>query len=66
MITNTDRLVKLSLQGEIKHPVTANPYYISKEGMASTLPAMGGITYNVKVGDPLSAGLRIMWSRVLP
>ncbi len=52
MITNTDRLVKLSLQGEIKHPVTANPYYISKEGMASTLPAMGGITYNVKVGDP--------------
>ncbi len=52
MITNIERLVKLSLQGEIKHPVTANPYYISKEGTVSTLPAMGGITYNVKVGDP--------------
>ncbi len=52
MKTNTDRLVKLSVQGEIKHPVTASPYYTSKEGTVSTLPAMGGITYNVKVGDP--------------
>ena len=52
MKTNVDRLVKLSVQGEIKHPVTANPYYTSKDGTVSTLPAMGGITYNVKIGDP--------------
>lgn len=53
MKTNVDRLVKLSVQGEIRHPVTANPYYVSEDGMARTLPAMGGITYNVKVGDPV-------------
>ena len=52
MKTNIDCLVKLCVQGEIKHPVTANPYYTSKDGTVSTLPAMGGITYNVKVGDP--------------
>lgn len=49
--TNSTRLVMQSVQGNIKHPYTANPYYITPEGKAVTVPAMGGITYNVKVGD---------------
>lgn len=51
--TNINRLVMQSMQGQIKHPVTANPYYTTAEGKVRTLPAMGGITYNVKVGDPV-------------
>ncbi|MEG6613243.1 DUF4438 domain-containing protein [Pseudoclostridium thermosuccinogenes] len=51
--TNIDKLVMQSVQGCIKHPVTANPYYITGEGKPITLPAMGGITYNVKTGDPV-------------
>jgi len=48
-----NRLVMQSVQGNIKHPVTANPYYITGDGKPVTLPAMGGITYNVKTGDPV-------------
>lgn len=48
---NINKLVMQSVQGYIKHPCTANPYYITADGKAITLPAMGGITYNVKIGD---------------
>lgn len=49
--TNRDKLVIQSVQGEIRHPYTANPYYIQADGTAVTLPAMGGITYNVRLTD---------------
>ena len=52
MRTNRDRLVQLSLQGKIKPPLTANPFYVTETGKAVLVPSMGGITYNVKVGDP--------------
>jgi len=48
--TNKDKLVKQSLQGKIHHPV-GGTYRISHEGNPRILPATGGITYNVKVGD---------------
>lgn len=49
--TNRSRLVMQSVQGQIRHPYTANPYYVREDGSAVTLPAMGGITYNVRLLD---------------
>lgn len=51
MKTNKDRLVMLSVQGMISHPLQGNGYKISHEGQPVILPGTGGITYNVKVGD---------------
>ncbi len=51
--TNIDRTVKLSVQGKIHHPsYTLSPYRISNDGEPMVLPATGGITYNVHLGDP--------------
>lgn len=51
--TNIEKTVKLSVQGKIHHPsYTASPYRISNNGEPMVLPATGGITYNVKLGDP--------------
>ena len=48
--TNKEKLVKWSVQGKIHHPQGGN-YKISSEGVPMILPATGGISYNVKVGD---------------
>ncbi|MEM3577215.1 MAG: DUF4438 domain-containing protein [Candidatus Bathyarchaeia archaeon] len=51
--TNVDRLVKISVFGEVVSPVFGRGVYnISAEGMPVVLPGVGGITYNVRVGDP--------------
>ncbi|MEM2995491.1 MAG: DUF4438 domain-containing protein [Candidatus Bathyarchaeia archaeon] len=51
--TNADRLVKISVVGEVASPVFARGVYaISAEGTPLVLPSVGGITYNVRVGDP--------------
>jgi hypothetical protein len=51
--TNVDRLVKLSVVGEVVSPVFGRSIYtVSAEGDAVVLPGVGGITYNVRVGDP--------------
>ncbi|MGH0052134.1 MAG: DUF4438 domain-containing protein, partial [Sphaerochaetaceae bacterium] len=50
--TNRDRLVMQSLQGEISHPRAGTPYRIKHDGTPHVLPATGGITYNIEVGDP--------------
>lgn len=52
MKTNRDRLVKLSVQGQIHHPLGGTAR-VTAQGRVVALPAIGGITYNVKVGDPL-------------
>lgn len=50
--TNSERLVMQSVQGKIHHPVSnPSPYRLSHEGVSMVLPATGGITYNIKVGD---------------
>lgn len=50
--TNIERLVMQSVQGKIHHPMSGpSPYRLSHEGVSMVLPATGGITYNVKVGD---------------
>lgn len=52
MKTNRDRLVKLSVQGEVSHPTIRSPYRVGFDGIARAVPGTGGITYNVRVGDP--------------
>ena len=49
--TNKDQLVIQSLQGKIHSPMVAYPYKLTTDGQSRVLPATGGITYNVKVGD---------------
>ena len=50
--TNVDRLVKMSVMGEVVSPVYGRGVYnISAEGTPMVLPSVGGITYNVRVGD---------------
>lgn len=50
--TNIEKTVIQSVQGKIHHPVSSFPYRINSKGTAEVLPATGGITYNVKLGDP--------------
>jgi hypothetical protein len=50
--TNVDKLVKISVVGEVASPVYGRGIYrISAEGDPVVLPGVGGITYNVRVGD---------------
>jgi len=52
MKTNADRLVMLSVVGQVSSPTMAGAAYrISSEGEPVILPGTGGITYNVKVGQ---------------
>ena len=51
--TNVDKLVKMSVMGEAASPVVGRSIYnISATGTPSVLPGVGGITYNLRVGDP--------------
>jgi hypothetical protein len=55
--TNKDKLVCQSVIGEITSPLGGiNPYRISPEGAADIYPGVGGITYNLRIGD-LAGGL---------
>ncbi len=55
--TNRDRVVMCSVMGKIHHPTTpsAGAFRTSYEGKAFVLPGVGGITYNVKIGDSVYA-----------
>jgi len=50
--TNRDRLVIISVMGEVSPPKMRSPYRVGYDGMARVGPATGGIVYNVRVGDP--------------
>ncbi|MBO3802917.1 MAG: DUF4438 domain-containing protein [Candidatus Brockarchaeota archaeon] len=52
--TNVKRIVKISVIGEVVSPVARTPYRITADGRPVALPGVGGITYNVRVGDPAS------------
>lgn len=60
--TNKDKLVIQSVQGKIHHPLGKN-YRISTDGEPRILPATGGITYNVHVGD---SAFGFEWDHVEP
>lgn len=51
--TNRDKLVKVSVIGEVVSPVISDSVYkITADGEPVVLPGVGGITYNIRVGDP--------------
>ena len=49
--TNRESLVKISVMGEVASPTIKNVYNISATGTPCILPSVGGITYNLRVGD---------------
>ncbi|MBU0682487.1 MAG: DUF4438 domain-containing protein [Proteobacteria bacterium] len=50
--TNEDKLVCQSVIGEITSPLGGiNPYRINPDGHSDIYPGVGGITYNVRIGD---------------
>lgn len=50
--TNTENLVCQSVIGEITSPLGGiNPYRINPDGHSDIYPGVGGITYNVRIGD---------------
>jgi hypothetical protein len=51
--TNAERLIMLSVTGEISSPMMADVgYRVDSTGKPVILPGTGGITYNLKVGHP--------------
>jgi len=50
--TNRERLVMVSVMGQVSAPGVRAPYRVGYDGVARVGPATGGITYNVRVGDP--------------
>ena len=50
--TNKEHLVKLSVQGEVSAPVYSPTGKLDHNGKAFVVPGTGGISYNVKIGDP--------------
>ena len=50
--TNAEKLVKISVMGEIASPTIRSVYTVSATGKPLVLPGVGGITYNIRVGDP--------------
>ncbi len=49
--TNEKYLVKIAVEGKVA-PALAYPNEIGHDGTVHNVPALGGITYNVFVGDP--------------
>jgi hypothetical protein len=50
---NTKDLVQLSVTGEIDHPTLRKTgYVINSTGQVEVYPSVGGITYNIRIGDP--------------
>jgi hypothetical protein len=53
---NEDKLIAISVQGEVLSAMAGMPpYRATHDGQVRVLPSVGGITYNLKVGD-LAAG----------
>ena len=49
--TNEKLLVEVGVQGKVAPAIRFAPFELDSLGRAHALPSVGGITYNVKVGD---------------
>ncbi|MCW4028448.1 MAG: DUF4438 domain-containing protein [Candidatus Bathyarchaeota archaeon] len=49
---NADKLIKISVIGEVASPTIRNVYNVSATGKPVVYPGVGGVTYNLRVGDP--------------
>jgi len=54
MNTNANGLVKVSVQGQVSPPLKRSQFMVRHDGKPVVLPGTGGITYNVKIGDPVT------------
>ncbi|MGA3059650.1 MAG: DUF4438 domain-containing protein [Candidatus Bathyarchaeia archaeon] len=52
LATNAEKLIKISVMGEVASPTIRSIYNVSATGKPVVLPGVGGITYNLRVGDP--------------
>ena len=52
LTTNVEKLIKMSVMGEIASPTIRSVYNVSATGKPVVLPGVGGVTYNLRVGDP--------------
>ena len=51
--TNRSKVVKISVQGKVANPCKrVGSHSVDRNGVPFLLPGTGGITYNVKIGDP--------------
>jgi len=48
---NTDRLIRIAVQGKIANAYQFGEFELSHDGQPFSLPSTGGIVYNVKTGD---------------
>ncbi|HOY25188.1 MAG TPA: DUF4438 domain-containing protein [Mesotoga sp.] len=51
MKTNKDTVVKISVSGEVAHPLMRSPFRLEIDGTPRLFPGTGGITYNFALGD---------------
>ncbi|HNR80666.1 MAG TPA: DUF4438 domain-containing protein, partial [Mesotoga infera] len=51
MKTNKDTVVKISVSGEVAHPLMRSPFRLETDGTPRLFPGTGGITYNFALGD---------------
>lgn len=51
--TNENRLIEVPVVGEPNHPTSAGTWRVTPDGEPIMLPGVGGICYNVRVGDPV-------------
>jgi Domain of unknown function (DUF4438), N-terminal/Domain of unknown function (DUF4438), C-terminal len=49
--TNSDKVVKQSVQGKVSYPAASKSHRVDANGNPFLLPSIGGISYNVKIGD---------------
>jgi hypothetical protein len=50
--TNAEQLARIAVQGKVAPALRWNAFEHDAEGRLHCVPGVGGITYNVKVGDP--------------
>lgn len=48
--TNKDKLIEFAVQGTVQHPKSYG-WELGRDGKSYMLPTVGGITYNVRIGD---------------
>lgn len=51
MKINEDKLIAMSVIGEVQSPYMNSPYVITASGELKVFPGVGGITYNIRIGD---------------
>lgn len=49
--TNKASVVKISVSGEVAHPLRRSPFRLEVDGTPRLFPGTGGITYNFALGD---------------